>query len=90
MDGLKLVCHELAKAAGDPDSGALDDLTKDADLLVSTLFIKVGMNFVFHEALVLDGFLDLDFFADDFLVSSFGIENESLASHCCKPAFRET
>ncbi len=69
MDGLKLVCHELAKAAGDPDSGALDDLTKDADLLVSTLFIKVGMNFVFHEALVLDG-LDLDFFADDFLVSS--------------------
>ncbi len=60
MDGLKLVCHELAKAAG--DSGALDDLTKDADLLVSTLFIKVGMNFVFHEALVLDGFLYLEFF----------------------------
>jgi hypothetical protein len=40
VDGLKLVCHELAKAAGDPDSGALDDPTKDADLLVSTLFIK--------------------------------------------------
>jgi hypothetical protein len=52
VDGLKLVC---------PDSGALDDPTKDADLLVSTLFIKVGLNFVFHEALVLDGFLDLDF-----------------------------
>ncbi|CAM6047665.1 unnamed protein product [Sphagnum compactum] len=45
VDGLKLVCHELAKAAGDPDSGALDDLTKDADLLVSTLFIKVTTTF---------------------------------------------
>lgn len=41
MDGLKLVCHELAKAAGDPDSGALDELANDADLLVTTLFVKV-------------------------------------------------
>jgi hypothetical protein len=41
VDGLKLVCHELAKAAGDPDSGALDELANDADLLVTTLFVKV-------------------------------------------------
>jgi len=31
----------LAKAAGDPDSGALDELANDADLLVTTLFVKV-------------------------------------------------
>ena len=42
VDGLKLVCHELAKAAGDPESGALDELAKDADLLVTTLFVKVS------------------------------------------------
>lgn len=36
------MCHELAKAAGDPESGALDELAKDADLLVTTLFVKVN------------------------------------------------
>ncbi|KAG0602469.1 hypothetical protein M758_10G016500 [Ceratodon purpureus] len=45
VDGLKLVCHELAKAAGDPDSGALDELANDADLLVTTLFVKVTTTF---------------------------------------------
>ncbi|KAF8413913.1 hypothetical protein HHK36_001909 [Tetracentron sinense] len=38
VEGMKVVCHELAQATSDPESKAMDDLVKDADRLVATTF----------------------------------------------------
>jgi cytoskeleton-associated protein 5 len=36
VEGMKVVCHELAQAT-DPEGSAMDELVKDADRLVSCL-----------------------------------------------------
>lgn len=41
VDGMKVVCHELAQATSDPEGSAMDELVKDADRLVSCLANKV-------------------------------------------------
>jgi len=40
VEGMKVVCHELAQATSDPDGSAMDELVKDADRLVSCLATK--------------------------------------------------
>lgn len=41
VEGMKVVCHELAQAAAsDPEGSAMDELVKDADRLVSCLASK--------------------------------------------------
>lgn len=40
VEGMKVVCHELAQATNDPDGSAMDDIVKDADRLVSCLANK--------------------------------------------------
>ncbi|OVA00544.1 HEAT [Macleaya cordata] len=40
VEGMKVVCHELALATNDSESTAMDDLVKDADRLVSCLATK--------------------------------------------------
>ncbi|XP_043688647.1 protein MOR1 isoform X3 [Telopea speciosissima] len=47
VEGMKVVCHELAQATSDPESSALDDLIKDADRLVACLATKVAKTFDF-------------------------------------------
>lgn len=47
VEGMKVVCHELAQATNDPDGGAMDDIVKDADRLVSCLANKVAKTFDF-------------------------------------------
>lgn len=42
VEGMKLVCHELAQATTDPEGSAMDELVKDADRLVSCLANKVS------------------------------------------------
>ncbi|URD81254.1 CLASP N terminal [Musa troglodytarum] len=37
VEGMKVICHELTQVTGDPDSGAIEDIAKDADRLVSCL-----------------------------------------------------
>lgn len=41
VEGMKVVCHELAQASNDPEESAIDELVKDADGLVSCLANKV-------------------------------------------------
>ncbi|GER36495.1 microtubule organiziation 1 family protein [Striga asiatica] len=38
VEGMKVVCHELAQATADPDGNRLDDVLKDADKLVAKTF----------------------------------------------------
>ncbi|KAK6149887.1 hypothetical protein DH2020_017412 [Rehmannia glutinosa] len=38
VEGMKVVCHELAQATADPDGNTLDDIMKDADRLVAKTF----------------------------------------------------
>ncbi|KAJ4907051.1 Protein MOR1 [Raphanus sativus] len=45
VEGMKVVCHELAQASNDPDESAIDELVKDADGLVSCLANKVAKTF---------------------------------------------
>lgn len=40
VEGMKVVCHELAQATSDPEGNAMDELVKDADRLVSCLANK--------------------------------------------------
>lgn len=40
VEGMKVVCHELAQATSDPEGSAMDQLVKDADKLVSCLANK--------------------------------------------------
>jgi len=40
VEGMKVVCHELAQATNDPEGNAMDELVKDADRLVSCLADK--------------------------------------------------
>lgn len=40
VEGMKVVCHELAQATSDPEGSAMDDVVKDADRLVSCLANK--------------------------------------------------
>lgn len=40
VDGMKVVCHELAQATSDPEGSVMDELVKDADRLVSCLANK--------------------------------------------------
>lgn len=47
VEGMKLVCHELALAANDPEGNTVDDIVKDADRLVSILSNKVSKTFEF-------------------------------------------
>ncbi|CAA3011554.1 MOR1 isoform X1 [Olea europaea subsp. europaea] len=47
VEGMKVVCHELAQATTDPESSGMDDLVKDADRLVSCLANKVAKTFDF-------------------------------------------
>ncbi|KAG6649509.1 hypothetical protein I3843_07G212500 [Carya illinoinensis] len=47
VEGMKVVCHELAQATSDPDGSAMDELVKDADSLVSCLANKVATTFDF-------------------------------------------
>ncbi|KAL3851295.1 hypothetical protein ACJIZ3_013177 [Penstemon smallii] len=47
VEGMKVVCHELAQATADPEGSAMDDVVKDADRLVSCLANKVAKTFDF-------------------------------------------
>lgn len=47
VEGMKVVCHELAQATNNPESTAMDDVVKDADKLVSCLANKVAKTFDF-------------------------------------------
>ncbi|KAL4563558.1 hypothetical protein LXL04_027601 [Taraxacum kok-saghyz] len=47
VEGMKVVCHELAAATNDPEGSLMDDLVKDADKLVSCLAAKVAKTFDF-------------------------------------------
>lgn len=47
VEGMKVVCHELAQATSDPEGSAMDDILKDADRLVSCLANKVAKTFDF-------------------------------------------
>ncbi|KAL2473261.1 Protein MOR1 [Forsythia ovata] len=47
VEGMKVVCHELAQATTDPESSGMDDIVKDADRLVSCLANKVAKTFDF-------------------------------------------
>uniref|UniRef100_A0A5B7AKF7 Protein MOR1 n=1 Tax=Davidia involucrata TaxID=16924 RepID=A0A5B7AKF7_DAVIN len=47
VEGMKVVCHELAQATSDPEGSAMDDIVKDADRLISCLANKVAKTFDF-------------------------------------------
>ncbi|KAH9795881.1 protein MOR1 [Citrus sinensis] len=47
VEGMKVVCHELAQATNDPEGSVMDELVKDADRLVSCLANKVAKTFDF-------------------------------------------
>ncbi|XP_020978108.1 protein MOR1-like [Arachis ipaensis] len=47
VEGMKVVCHELAQATSDPKGSAMDELVKDADRLVACLANKVARTFDF-------------------------------------------
>ncbi|CAI0546153.1 unnamed protein product [Linum tenue] len=47
VEGMKVVCHELAQATADPEGSLMDELVKDADRLVSCLANKVAKTFDF-------------------------------------------
>ncbi|KAM7525117.1 hypothetical protein LguiA_015019 [Lonicera macranthoides] len=42
VEGMKVVCYELAQATSDPEGSAMDDIEKDADRLVSCLANKAN------------------------------------------------
>ncbi|KAH0932698.1 LOW QUALITY PROTEIN: hypothetical protein HID58_009815 [Brassica napus] len=52
VEGMKVVCHELAQASNDPDESAIDELVKDADGLVSCLANKVAVAKTFDVSLM--------------------------------------
>ncbi|KAL2464827.1 Protein MOR1 [Forsythia ovata] len=47
VEGMKVVCHELAQATSDPEGSGMDDIVKDVDRLVSCLAHKVAKTFDF-------------------------------------------
>ncbi|XP_065860238.1 protein MOR1-like [Euphorbia lathyris] len=47
VEGMKVVCHKLAQATGDPEGSLMNVLVKDADRLVSCLASKVAKTFDF-------------------------------------------
>lgn len=47
VEGMKVVCHELAQATSDPEGSSIDDILKDADRLVLCLATKVAKTFDF-------------------------------------------
>ncbi|XVF86085.1 hypothetical protein PTKIN_Ptkin18bG0013100 [Pterospermum kingtungense] len=47
VEGMKVVCHELAQAINDSEGSLMDELVKDADRLVSCLGNKVAKSFDF-------------------------------------------
>ncbi|KAL6279227.1 hypothetical protein ACE6H2_016108 [Prunus campanulata] len=47
VQGMKVVCHELAQSTDDPERSARDELVKDADRVVSRLAYKVAKTFEF-------------------------------------------
>uniref|UniRef100_A0A2P2MMY9 Protein MOR1 n=1 Tax=Rhizophora mucronata TaxID=61149 RepID=A0A2P2MMY9_RHIMU len=47
VEGMKVVCHELAQATNDPEGSMMDELVKDSDRLVSCLANKVAKTFDF-------------------------------------------
>jgi cytoskeleton-associated protein 5 len=47
VEGMKVVCYELAQATNDPEGSQMDDIEKDADRLVSCLSNKVPKTFDF-------------------------------------------
>ncbi|KAL8235581.1 hypothetical protein R6Q59_016662 [Mikania micrantha] len=47
VEGMKVVCHELAVVTNDPEGSLMEDLIKDADRLVSCLAAKVAKTFDF-------------------------------------------
>ncbi|XP_065029852.1 protein MOR1-like isoform X2 [Musa acuminata AAA Group] len=47
VEGMKVICHELTQVTGDPDSGSIEDIAKDADRLVSCLATMVPNTFNF-------------------------------------------
>ncbi|XP_077214159.1 protein MOR1-like [Tasmannia lanceolata] len=50
VEGMKVVCHELAQATNDPESSIINDLIKDANRLVASLATKVAKTFDFSLA----------------------------------------
>ena len=53
VEGMKLVCHELALAGNDPEGSTVDDIVKDADRLISILSNKVHIFIAFFCVLIL-------------------------------------
>lgn len=47
VEGMKVVCHELAHATADPEGSNMGDMVKDADRLVSCLAKKIVKTFDF-------------------------------------------
>ncbi|KAI3466656.1 hypothetical protein Pfo_023319, partial [Paulownia fortunei] len=47
VEGMKVVCHELAQAIADPEGSTMDDIVKDANRLISCLADKVAKTFDF-------------------------------------------
>ncbi|ONK78042.1 uncharacterized protein A4U43_C02F13600 [Asparagus officinalis] len=47
VEGMKVVCHELTQATGDPESSTAEELVKEADRLVSSLATMVPKTFNF-------------------------------------------
>ncbi|XP_075482197.1 protein MOR1 isoform X2 [Primulina tabacum] len=47
VEGMKVVCHELAHATADPEGSSMGDVVKDADRLVSCLAKKIVKTFDF-------------------------------------------
>ncbi|XP_072993641.1 protein MOR1-like isoform X1 [Typha latifolia] len=47
VEGMKVICHELTQATGEPESSLIEDLVKEADKLVSCLAIMVPKTFSF-------------------------------------------
>ncbi|KAL6992610.1 Protein MICROTUBULE ORGANIZATION 1 [Sarracenia purpurea var. burkii] len=50
VEGMKVICHELAQATSNPEGSAMNDVVKDADRLVSCLANKVAKTFDFSLA----------------------------------------
>ncbi|KAL0353122.1 UNVERIFIED_CONTAM: protein MOR1 [Sesamum angustifolium] len=51
VEGMKVVCHELAQATADPEGSTMDDIVKDADRLVSCLANKASVLLLFRTRL---------------------------------------
>ncbi|KAI8567609.1 hypothetical protein RHMOL_Rhmol02G0135000 [Rhododendron molle] len=50
VEGMKFICNVLVQATSNPEDGAMDDIVKDADRLVSCLANKVAKTFDFSIA----------------------------------------